>query len=76
MEKKHEIDREPSDLSYLREDYKVKEKIGSGTYGDVYRVKHRTTKKEYAVKYIKDFMKNDAYAQSALREVTIMRKFS
>lgn len=53
---------DPSDLSFLRVDYKVKEKLGSGTYGDVFRVKHRTTKKEYAVKYICDFMKTNSYA--------------
>jgi serine/threonine protein kinase len=44
-----------SELEYLRKDYKIKDKIGEGTYGLVYLVRHRTTKVEYAAKYIKNF---------------------
>ena len=34
---------EKDELEYLRKDYKIKVKIGVGSYGSVYLVKHRTT---------------------------------
>ena len=30
-----------NDWEYVRKDYKIKEHLGSGTYGAVYKVKHR-----------------------------------
>jgi serine/threonine protein kinase len=42
----------------------------------VYKVKHRESKKEYAAKYLKDFMKHDAIARMMVREITILRKLS
>jgi len=41
-----------SDWLYIRRTYKIKEQIGSGSYGTVARVNDRKTKKTYAVKYL------------------------
>jgi serine/threonine protein kinase len=65
-----------NDWDYIRKDYKLKELLGSGTYGTVYKVKHRVTKKEYAVKHLKDFMQHDLVARMMVRELTILRKLS
>lgn len=39
-------------------------------------MRHRITKKEYAVKYIKDFTKHEALSLATLREVIILRKLT
>ena len=61
-----------AEMDFLREDYKIKEKIGEGTYGEVYLVRHRTTKKSYAAKYIKNFTHDLKLAEFAYREVAIL----
>ena len=33
-----------NDWEYVQKDYKLKENLGSGSYGTVYKVKHRKTK--------------------------------
>ena len=65
-----------TDWEYLRKDYKIKEHLGSGTYGAVYKVKHRETKKEYAAKYLKEFLNHPIVARMMVREITILRKLS
>ena len=65
-----------TDWEYLRKDYKIKEHLGSGTYGAVYKVKNRETKKEYAAKYLKDFLNHEIVARMMVREITILRKLS
>lgn len=37
---------------YEIEGYRLLEKIGEGTYGDVYKVEDEKTKKEYAIKFV------------------------
>ena len=65
-----------NDWEYVRKDYKIKEHLGSGTYGAVYKVKHRETKKEFAAKYLKEFMEHESVARMMVREITILRKLS
>lgn len=65
-----------NDWEYVRKDYKIKEHLGSGTYGAVYKVKHRETKKEYAAKYLKEFLNHEVVARMMVREITILRKLS
>ena len=70
---KHEIE----DLwEIVRKDYRIKEFLGAGTYGSVYRVKHRTTKKEYAIKLVKDLFLTPTHSRFMVRELTILRKLS
>lgn len=76
MSKKPDFGMQVHDLAFLRKNYRIKESIGSGAYGDVFRVKHRQTNKEFAVKYIRDFMRNETLARCAVREVTILRQLS
>lgn len=65
-----------SDWEYIRKTYKLKEHLGSGTYGAVYKVRHRDTKKEYACKYINNFLDHEVVAKLIVREISIMRKLS
>lgn len=37
---------------YEIEGYKLLEKIGEGTYGDVYKVEDKRDKKVYAIKFV------------------------
>ena len=65
-----------NDWEYVRKDYKIKEHLGSGTYGAVYKVKHRETKVEYAAKYLKEFIHHEVVARMMVREISILRKLS
>lgn len=65
-----------NEWEYVRKDYKIKEHLGTGTYGAVYKVKHRESKKEFAAKYIKDFINNDTVARYMVREIIILRKLT
>ena len=47
--------------------------IGSGSYGEVYRVRHNETKKIYAVKTYKNIFQNPILALRTLREICILR---
>jgi serine/threonine protein kinase len=65
-----------SHWDYVKKDYKLKEHIGQGTYGCVYKAKHRHTKEVCAIKYIKDFMKSEQHAKMVVRELVILRKLT
>jgi len=58
-----------NDWQYIRKTYKIKEKIGSGSYGTVVRVHDRKTKKVYAVKYLSNFIKSVNQSKMVLREL-------
>jgi serine/threonine protein kinase len=51
--------------------YKVIELLGKGSYGHVYKIKHRTTKKYFAMKYIKGIFTHESMAKSTLLELDI-----
>ena len=50
--------------------------IGSGSYGEVYRVRHNETKKIYAVKTYKNIFHNPILALRTLREICILRRIN
>jgi mitogen-activated protein kinase 15 len=58
--------------THILEIYETIIYLGSGAYGHVWKVKHRSTGKEYALKKIFDAFQNDIDAQRTYREVTIL----
>lgn len=48
--------------------------IGSGSYGEVYKVRHKETDKIYALKIYKNIFQNRILALRTLREVMILRR--
>lgn len=58
--------------AHVLETYETLTFLGSGAYGHVWKVRHRTTDKEYALKKIFDAFQNDVDAQRTYREVTIL----
>jgi len=53
--------------------YERLEKIGSGTYGTVYKAYDRQTQKNVAIKEIKIVYEDDGVPSTALREITLLR---
>jgi len=49
-------------------------KVGSGTYGDVYKGKMKGTNEIIAIKKIKIDLENEGIPSTALREITILRE--
>ena len=64
------------DFKFLRKDFKVMEKLGEGTYGVVYLVRHRETRKKFAAKYIRNFTENSVHAKYVYREVAILSQLT
>jgi serine/threonine protein kinase len=64
------------DLKDLSKEYKIMDSIGSGSFGEVFKVKHRVSKKVFAAKYIKDFMKFETLANAVYNECCILRELS
>jgi serine/threonine protein kinase len=50
--------------------------IGSGSYGEVYKVRHKETDKMYALKIYKNIFQNRVLALRTLREVMILRRIN
>ena len=65
-----------TDIEYVRKNYKIKGELGAGTYGQVFLVKHRTTQKEYACKYLDNFLRTEGFALGTVSEVEILRKLT
>ena len=50
--------------------------IGSGSYGEVYKVRHKETNRMYALKIYKNIFQNRVLALRTLREVMILRRIN
>ena len=46
---------------------------GEGSFGQVYKAKHRITGKIFAIKYLNNVFKDEFTARKILREISIMR---
>ncbi|XP_049871247.1 cyclin-dependent kinase 2-like [Pectinophora gossypiella] len=55
------------------ENYSRDEKIGEGTYGVVYKARHKQTGKQYALKKIKLENEPEGVPSTALREISVLR---
>ena len=49
---------------------------GEGSFGQVYKAKHRITGKIFAIKYLNNVFKDEFTGRKILREISIMRQFS
>ncbi|OTF75139.1 hypothetical protein BLA29_007770 [Euroglyphus maynei] len=58
------------------EDYQKIEKIGEGTYGVVYKAKHKQTSELVALKKIRLENEDDGVPSTAIREVTILKELN
>ena len=61
---------------FVEADYELLEQIGSGSYGEVIKARHRKSGKVCAIKYIKDIFYNANEAKKVFREISILRKLS
>lgn len=61
------------DWSIVRQKYKIKDLIGSGSYGQVYRAKHRDTGTQVALKIINGVFDSDLHAKNVYREISILK---
>ena len=59
-----------------KEEYKLQNVIGSGTYGEVVRAHHRETKEVCAIKCIYLMAENIELARMIIREIQILKAFS
>ncbi|CAF3542624.1 unnamed protein product [Rotaria sordida] len=60
----------------LENDFQRTEKLGGGTYGDVFRVRHRITGEIYALKQIRDEHETNGVPATAIREATILKQLN
>ncbi|CAH8637434.1 unnamed protein product [Heterobilharzia americana] len=58
------------------DDYERLQKIGQGTFGEVFRVRHRVTKQIYALKRLKIEQETEGFPVTALREIRILSSLS
>jgi serine/threonine protein kinase len=56
--------------------FKKCDKVGSGTYGEVYKGINTKTKETIAIKKIKIDLENEVIPSTALREITILRELT
>lgn len=61
---------------FIGERFENKGVIGTGSYGDVYKVRHRETGKYYAIKKYKKIFTSRILALRTLRELVILRKIN
>ncbi|VDD80418.1 unnamed protein product [Mesocestoides corti] len=53
--------------------YERLQKIGQGTFGEVFKVRHRTTKQHYALKRIRMEQEKEGFPITAIREIRILQ---
>ncbi|MCQ2817129.1 MAG: CDC2/CDK family serine/threonine-protein kinase [archaeon] len=58
----------------LGPDYEAVERLGKGTYGSVFKIKHKKTGEILAVKKIKMDVESEGVPSTALREIAILKK--
>jgi serine/threonine protein kinase len=63
-------------LSEVRKTYSLREVIGQGSFGAVYKAVKRDTKETFAIKLIKFDSNNDYSFKMVLREVSILRQLT
>jgi cyclin-dependent kinase-like len=56
------------------ENYVLEEKIGEGTYGEVFKARHLETGKQVAIKKFKDNYDDEYVRKTALREIRILKE--
>ena len=57
----------------IEDQYELIEIAGEGSFGQVYKAKHRVTGKIFAIKYLSNVFKDEFTARKILREISIMR---
>ena len=62
--------------NFLINDYEIIQKLGEGSYGEVFQAKNRQTGKICAIKLIKDVFYSVYEAKKVLREIHILREIS
>lgn len=60
----------------LNPSFVIIEKLGQGSYGEVYKVHDKTEQKDYAIKVIKKQFEAEGIPTDALREITILKKMN
>jgi len=58
----------------LKEKYEIKEELGDGTYGVVYRAINLSTNEEVAYKKLKKQKDEEGVSSSTLREISLLRE--
>ena len=80
MEQNVQTTSKPGELNtywkYVQKTYKLRQVLGNGTFGEVVKGKHRETKKEVAIKFIKGRLNTQPKVRTMIRELSIMRQLS
>ena len=61
---------------YAKAEYKLLKVLGAGTFGQVVFGKHRVTKKEVAIKFIKGDLDSHQRIRNLIRELSILRQLT
>ena len=76
MQQSKQSNNDNSKWDIIRQDYKILEQIGEGTFGQVVKAKNRLNNEVVAIKCINDNFEQPYACRKLLREIKIMRKLS